>query len=469
MAEESFDVVIVGAGLAGLSAAKALVAAGKRVVVLEARNRPGGRTYTNPQGFDLGAEYIGTDHTELVALGAWLGLDMTFPVKGKPVPPGTAIVATNDVGKAVLYLNGKRTTGDPDSIIPPGLGAYSLARLWLMMQRIDADVRAMAKFAANPWDAPHAAKWDAMSVEDWLQRGILETNDDRELIRMACRSIWSVEAPEMSFLYFIWYIAINGGLDDITSPNPAPNSAQGFRFKQGTQQLADLLATRLGVVRFDTPANQIAQDATGVTVTSTNGRSFRAPRAIVAMSPVMSAVPSYTPSLPDGRIQLCQHAAMGRTLKCIFTYPEAYWRPAYSGLCNSNLAPVDWVMDNMGPDGTPALMCFVVAAQADRLQPMSDAERVAEITAAFVKIFEDERLRTPTSHVIQDWAQEEWTRGCPVGVMPPNSMTAYGPYLRAPSGRIHWAGTETAIQFAGYMEGAIRSGYDRAAEVLRAG
>jgi len=465
VAAEHFDVIIVGAGLSGLSAAKALADKGRKVVVLEARDRVGGRTW-RVDGFDLGAGYIGTDHTALVALGKSLGLDMTFPVKGSPPPAGSDIEATWDTGKAVLYLNGKRTTGDADSVVPPGLGLFTLGRLWLMMQEIDRDCNSLKAFAANPWEHPKAAAWDAMSVEGWLDQGFLETADDQELIRMCCRSIWSVEAPEMSFLYFLWYIAINGGLDDISSPAPKPDSAQGFRLFNGTQQLAELLAANLKVVRFNMPAQRISQDASGVTVTAADGSQFSAPRAIVAMSPAMSAVPIYDPPLPDGRTQLCQRAAMGRTMKCFFTYPTAFWRPAYSGLCNCNLAPLAWVMDCGKTDGTPALMCFVVGAQADRLAPMSDAQRVAEITAAFAKIFADDRALAPTGHLIQDWAQEQWTRGCPVSIMPPNALTSFGRYLRAPSGRIHWAGTETATAFAGYMEGAIRAGYDRAAEVL---
>lgn len=334
-----------------------------------------------------------------------------------------------------------------------------------MMQDIDGDTKSMKAFAANPWQHPKAKEWDALSVEQWLDKGLLETADDQELIRMCCRSIWSVEAPEMSFLYFIWYITINGGLDDITSPAPKPDSAQGFRLFNGTQQLSELLAAKLGVVRFNQAVQQVSQDANGVTVTTKGGSLFAAPQVIVAMSPFMSALPTYSPPLPAGRVQLCQTAVMGRTMKCFFTYATTFWRPAYSGLCNCNLAPLAWVMDTTRTDGTAALMCFVVGAQADRLQPMSDAQRVAEITAAFAKIFDDDRALAPTGHIIQDWKDEEWTRGCPVSIMPPNALTTYGQYLRQPSGRIHWAGTETATAFAGYMEGAIRAGYDRAAEV----
>ena len=191
----------------------------------------------------------------------------------------------------------------------------------------------------------------------------------------------------------------------------------------------------------------------------TGGRTFRGRYAVIALPPALAGRIEYDPLLPVARDQLTQRFPMGATVKCLALYDNAFWRDCgLSGEVVCPSGPVSVVFDNGSHDGRqPALLAFIVGQSAREWNTRMPAERRDAVLDVFARAFGDQ-ARRPMHYVEQDWSTEEWTRGCPVGIVGPGALSACGiGALRAPVGRIHWAGTETATVWAGYMEGAIES------------
>jgi monoamine oxidase len=470
---KQYDAIIVGGGLAGLCAAYRLVVQEKRsAILLEAQPRVGGRAFQEEieidgkrYSFDLGASYVGTNQHPLIEFFAKdLGLNMSFG------DPNADVVPVRAAGKAITYLNGDRLFENPEEDIPSsGLDLFSRLGLKIMFLRLDHFVNVMKEHVERPWEAPDAERWDDWSVEDFLKSDLFFTAKDEEMLRMAVRAIWSVEPAEVSFLYFLWYAAAAGSLTSLLD-NQGEGAAQGYFLRDGAQVVCERLARSLGgAVRLGQPVRRIEQDGAGVTVFTQGGLQFRADRAIVATSPFVSCRIEYDPPLPPARVQLVQRMPLGRTIKCIAVYDEAYWHGEFSGMSVGNSTPVIWTMDHTVPPGPPALMAFVVADHADRLcqRPAAEIERI--VCEAMAETFDDPRLRLPRRFLFKDWSADPWACGGPTGVTPPGALTAFGHALRKPFGRVHWSGTEAATKWVGYMCGAIAAGLAAADEVLAAG
>jgi monoamine oxidase len=148
-------------------------------------------------------------------------------------------------------------------------------------------------------------------------------------------------------------------------------------------------------------------------------------------------------------------------------YPEPFWRK--DGLAGSVFSFDDEVYDIY--DNSPqdlscgVLLGFAVGDHARQLGKLTPNERKDLVASRFVKFF-GPRAAAPIEYVEKDWATEEWSRGCYGGHLGTGVWTQYGQALRQPIGRIHWAGTETAETWNGYMDGAVRSGERAAHEVL---
>jgi monoamine oxidase len=439
---QTTDVAVVGAGLAGLAVATRLVERGVSTVVLEARTRVGGRTLSRPLGrgtFDLGAQFVGPSHRRVIALAAELGVEI-FPAH----TDGRKVL---DLGRGVETYAG--------SI--PSLSPVALTDLHLTIRRLDRLSSAVP--ADRPDAASGASELDGVSLESW-KRATVRTRAARDVLDGAVRAIFGAEPAELSLLFFLFYLRSGGGLVSLT------DDAQRSHFAGGAQRLAELLAERLGDrVRLGAPVRSISEDADGVTLVSDTAH-VRARYCVVALPPALAARIAFDPPLSGRRDQLLQRVAMGATVKCVATYDRPFWRErGLSGEGVSTVGPITATFDDTPADGgQPALLGFVVGDAARRWATMPEASRRREAADALARLFGPEAA-TPTGYMEKNWAEAEWTRGCPVGVMAPGVLSAYGGGLREPVGRLHWAGTETAVEWNGYMEGALESAERAVAEV----
>ncbi len=191
--------------------------------------------------------------------------------------------------------------------------------------------------------------------------------------------------------------------------------------------------------------------------------------SIVAIPPALCGRIAYDPPLPGLRDQLTQRMPQGTVIKCMAVYDEPFWRTVgLSGQAASTSGPVKVVFDNSPPDGRPGvLLGFLEAREARRLGSRPAEERRRAVLDGFARFF-GQRAAEPERYIERSWAEEEWSRGCYGGYFPTGGWTDYGPALRRPVGRVHWAGAETATAWMGYMDGAVRSGEEAAREVLAA-
>jgi monoamine oxidase len=445
--EKDTDLLVIGAGYAGLTAATIARAAGKRVLVLEARERVGGRVWTDhlPDGtyIDRGAQWVGPGQDRLYALARKLGVE-TFP--------------THDAGESILLLDNrlKRYKG----LIPPlPLPALlSLDMAIKKMNRLSATINPSA-----PWMHPKAPDWDGMTLGQWMRKQ-LRNRRARGLFTIAAEAIFAANPDELSFLFSLFYTRSGNNFDTLMNIR---NGAQQDRFVGGADLPARKMAEALGdMVKRQHAVRHVEQDADGV-IAGGEGFRYSARAMIIALPPVQAARIRFEPGLPVSRLQLFQRMPMGCVWKCYAVYDKPFWRSrGLSGIAATNFGYPSLVFDNSPKDGGKGiLMGFVLADRARAFSALDASQRRASILDSFTQLYGAEASQ-PLWYTDQGWANEEWSGGCYTGIMGPHTLTALGAELRKPSGRIHWAGTETSEIWNGYIEGAIRSGERAAAEVL---
>jgi monoamine oxidase len=290
----------------------------------------------------------------------------------------------------------------------------------------------------------------------------------RSLLRLYAESVFAAQASDFSLLHALFYTHSGGGVDALAG---VKDGAQQDRYVGGSQLVPIAMADALGpeVVRTSAPVRRIEQRGDVVTVLA-DGLLVTAKRAIVAVPPVLAGRIDYDPPMPGYRDQLTQRVPAGSVIKCNVVYDRPFWRDdGLTGQATGDEGPVKVVFDNSPPSGAPGvLLAFLEGAHARRLNRVSPTQRRDAVVRGLVEFFGPQAAKVE-EYVELDWSEEVWTRGCYGAHFPCGVWTQYGPALREPIGRIHWAGTETATIFVGYMDGALQSGARAASEVIAAG
>ena len=444
-------VVVIGAGLAGLSAARRLHAQGVDTLVLEARDRVGGRTErgTTEDGtpIELGGQWIGPTQNRMYELVSELDLH-TFP--------------TYNSGEHVVLLDGRMARLGSHRGAVPRLGPFALADLFMGLRRFAAVAASVP--LARPWEAPDARLLDGQTFETWIRHN-LRTEVGRSYFRVVTEAVFSAESTDLSALHAAFYAHSGTDLESLLSVD---QGAQQDRIIGGTALISERMAAALGErVVLGAPVRGIEQDATGATVQCRDGRRVRAERVVVTLPPTLAGRLEYSPALPSWRDQLTQRLPAGSVIKVYATYPEPFWREeGLTGQAASDTGPVKVTFDNSPPDGRPGiLMGFLEANDGRQWARRPLQERRAAVLDCFARYF-GPHARNPVEYLERDWMAEEFSRGCYGAHFTPGVWTAYGESLRAPVGRLHWAGAECSPVWNGYMEGAVRSGESAAGDVL---
>jgi monoamine oxidase len=454
----SADVIVVGAGLAGLTAARQIVKAGRSALVLEARDRVGGRVLNHPLGpgdySELGAMFYGPTQDRIAALAQDVGVG-SFP--------------TYNTGNNVFWANGRREeypnntplgTAPPDPVVAPDI-ALAVSLLDQMSQDVPVD---------SPWSSSHAEEWDRQTLDTWLREHTSGSDEFMALTAAATEAIFGCEPRELSLLYTLFYIAASGN-----EQNPGTfernfnttDGAQERRFVGGAQTVPLKVAAQLGTrVALNAPVRRIEQTSTGVTVVA-DPFTATGKRVIVAIPPTLAGRIDYRPALPPLRDQLTQHMPQGTLMKFEAVYDRPFWRDrGLNGQAVSENGPVKVTFDSSPQDGSPGIMMGFIGGHDARVwEDKPAAERRTAALQNFADYFGNEALN-PREVIEFNWSTEVWNRGCPVAVLAPGTLIDFGTALRTPVGRIHWAGTETSTYWNGYMDGAVRSGERAAKEAL---
>lgn len=447
------DVIVVGAGLAGLAAARHLVASGHTVVVLEARDRVGGRTLNHPlphgETVEVGGEFVGPTQDFALSLIHDLGLK-TYP-------------AYLDLKSVFIDGKGKRSTYTGDL---PSAGVTGIVDLVQLVTTLD-------QYAAHipvekPWTWSKAAEMDRQSAESLVRSMAFDPDAAIELVDLFFDSAYGGTAAEVSALYVIAQVAGFGNnktVGTIERGISSKGGAQDSRIVGGSQRISIEAAKRLdGRVVLNAPVRRIDQDRHSVTVHSDAG-TWKGKHVIVAIPPALAVDIVWTPLMPAVQDAMRRRMTLGTLMKIHAVYEEPWWRKdpgVWMALKVGGVVPE--MFDNTPKSGSPGVLMGFHGGHSWRKYVNDPVGRRRGALHDFAQAF-GERALHPIAYFEHDWTSEQWSRGCPVSVVAPGVVTDFLPHLRTPFMRTHWAGTETAAYWNGYMDGAISSGYRAAKEV----
>jgi len=439
------DVVVVGAGFAGLSAARELVRLGYDVVVLEGRDRVGGRSSTTTIAgtpVDLGGTFVGPTQDAVIAPAKELGCQT---------------VPTHSHGKNLIRWRGRvrsyRSTIPRLSIIE----LLDVSRIQWRFERVSRRVP-----VNEPWTSPIADILDSKTLDQWL-RYVHANASTRDLMAIMARVTWGCEPEEVSMLHAVRYVKAAGGLGRMLD---VEGGAQQERFPGGTQQIALRVAEELGPrVVLNAVVHSIERHTDGTLTVGSDRGDVGAKAVIVAVPPAHRAGIAFDPALPPEYEKLAQHWPQGSLSKAYVAYETPFWREdGCSGEALSDEGPVFITFDVSPTDAGPGILLGFTDART--FDPLTAEQRRAQALEGFVMLFGD-AAALPIDYVDHCWGTEEFAPGGPTAAVPPGSWTTYGPWLRKPVDGIFWAGTETADEWTGFLDGAVRSGRRAADEVHR--
>ena len=444
---EKFDVAIVGAGLSGLTAARMLSNAGKNVIVLEAQDRVGGRTWSNSLDnrafIDIGAQWIGNNHTSMYKLAEEAGIK-TFP--------------TYNNGINIWMENGKIKTYRGET---PPIGLFALLSANTNINRFD-------KIAAGidptqPWMVENAKVMDNMSLGSWVDQEVKNAKA-RKLIKRIAEGELCTSTYDVSLLQALSSAKATGSLKQAES---VENGALRDRIEGGAQGISEYLYNQIkSAVKLNCPVTLIEQTDDGMKLGNLSYSLMAQKVIITAPSPTVKNI-RFTPELPTEKQMLINNMIMGKVVKCHAVYDTPFWRE--KGLSGTSFAldeVVDLSVDNSCPGSSNGILASLIHAErAEHLLKLKPEDRKQEVLEAYAKRF-GEQARKPIFYHDYSFTDNQWIGGAYTGFFKNGIFSTYGSYLNKPNGNIHWAGTETSTYFKGFMEGAVLSGERVAKEIL---
>jgi len=442
------DVCVVGAGFAGLTAARKLSQSGRSVAVLEARDRVGGRVWTQSlsdgSSVDRGGAWLAPQHDAIFGLARQVGVP-TYKTWVK--------------GAHLLIGEGRtrRYTGLIPKISPLAVITIALAQL-----KIDR----MAKHVPleAPWTAKLAEDWDSRSVRSYLDRSRIRTTIANDLFEMAVRGLFATDLDDVSLLHLLFLVRAHGSINKLFS---IEGGSQENMVEGGAGLIAQRVADDLGgAVRLDSPVRSITQLPDSVLV-GADGVTVSARHAVVAVPPALALEIAFEPALPVDRLTLYRAAVGGSETKTLLVYEEPFWRSdGFSGQTAEPGSAAEVTLDATPASGSPGVIAsFTFGRVAERVDALDEADRRHAVLDAMTTRL-GTRAGSPTEFIETPWWTENWTRGCSMAHLPPGILTRYGALLSQPFQRVHWAGTETSTKSHGAIDGAVRSGERAAEEVL---
>lgn len=448
---DTLDCIIIGGGFSGLAAARILHKAHKNFLLLEARDRLGGRTHTHHfndgKYVDLGGQWIGPTQDCMYALAQEYGI---------------AWYETFNEGKNIIDLNKvmKTYTG-----LIPKMDVVSLINIDLLLKKLD---RLAGQVPLDkPWLAPRANTWDSLSLEVFVRQHCY-TQNCYKVVRAGLETVYACELNEVSLLHALFYIRSGTNLNMLLS---IKDGAQQHRIKGGMQPLAERIADAFREsIKLNCPVKTIQQSGNTVTV-SGDGFVYESHKVIVAIPPVLITRIEFQPALPLLKQQLLQKMSMGIVGKIFGVYEKSFWRAkGFSGqvVADEN-SPFQTIFDSSPADSAyGVLLAFCIANRARDFFSKPEASRKEIALQSFVRYFGEEAAR-PVHYIDHCWVDEPWSKGCYAGIYPTGAWTNFRNELAKPTELIHWAGTETSDVWYGYIEGAVRAGERAADEILNAG
>jgi len=444
------ETLIIGAGYSGIAAARILHQKGKSFQILEARDRIGGRVFTQQfdDGFylDFGGQWIGPTQTRMYELVAEYGLEF---------------FKTYNQGMHTIDLNKKIKTFKG---LIPNTDILSLLNMEFVVRHLQYQAKSIS--LSRPFEHPKAKIYDSISLADYIEKQTF-TKNARKILKAGLETVFATELANVSLLHALFYIQSGNNLENLLS---VENGAQQDRIVGGMQLLAEKM--------MDPFREHLHLSSPVLEVNLTDkGYEIKCPKQTFFAKSIISAIPphllqniSFNPPLSMLKQEILTKLPMGTVAKCFAIYKEPFWRKAgFSGqVIADEHSPFQVIFDTSPKDGSKGVLLGFCIAERHEAFFLCTPEAREEKMVAQLKIYFGEKALALEKYVDYTMKDEEWSGGCYAAIYGKSVWTKNKNALKSSEGNIFFAGTETSDVWYGYIEGAVRAGERAALEAIEA-